>query len=80
MLIIDSLLKFKCFSLWRGAGEPLSFCEQLRADGEGLVDRAQGTWLRPVVGLIGAEHGEKGVQQFPHNCDDGLQTSFAAKH
>jgi hypothetical protein len=26
MMIIDSLLKIKCFSLWRGAGEPLSFC------------------------------------------------------
>jgi len=25
MLIIDSLLKIKVFSLWRGAGEPLSF-------------------------------------------------------
>ena len=26
MLIIDSLLNFNFFSLWRGAGEPLSFC------------------------------------------------------
>ena len=25
MLIIDFLLKFKLSSLWRGAGEPLSF-------------------------------------------------------
>jgi hypothetical protein len=25
MIIIDSLLKFNFFSLWRGAGEPLSF-------------------------------------------------------
>ena len=28
MLIIDSLLKFNLFSLWRGAGEPLSFLDR----------------------------------------------------
>ena len=30
MLIIDSLLKFNLFSLWRGAGEPLSFLGRVK--------------------------------------------------
>jgi hypothetical protein len=78
MLIIDSLLQFNCFSLWRGAGEPLSFCELLNASGDGIADRARSTQLRPVVRLIGTEHSKHSMQQLSHNRYDGLQPSFAA--
>jgi hypothetical protein len=78
MLIIDSLLKFNLFSLWRGAGEPLSFLGQSSTSRNGIASHVDcATQLRSVV--IGAEHGKQSMQQLSHNRYDGLQPSFAAK-
>jgi hypothetical protein len=80
MIIIDSLLQFNFFSLWRGAGEPLSFLDRSSANSDVVASHVHCAQLRSVVRLIGAEHGKQGVQQFSHNRNDGLQTSFATNH
>ena len=60
MLIIESLLKFNLFSLWRGAGEPLSFLGQSSTSSNGMAsDLDCATQFRSVVRLIGAEHGKQ---------------------
>ena len=60
MLIIDSLLKFNLFSLWRGAGEPLTFLGQSSRRSNGIASHVDCvTQLRSVVRLIGAEHGKQ---------------------
>jgi hypothetical protein len=77
-IIIDSLLKSKCFLSRRGAENPLSFSGRSSASGNdmnGQVHRAQ---LGAIVRLIAAEHGKQSMQQFPHDCHHRLQPSFAA--
>src|SRR4029077_13665960 len=79
VMIIDSLLKFNLFALWRGAGDPLSFLGQSSAGSNGIASNVDcATQLRSVVRLIGAEHGKQSVQQLSHNRYDGLQSRFAA--
>jgi len=72
-------LEIQFFSLWRGAGEPLSFLGRSSASGNGIARHVDcATQLRSVVRLIGAEHGKQSMQQLSHNRYDGLQPSFAA--
>ena len=80
MLIIDSLLKFNFFL----SGEvqenlSLSFWGQSSTSSNGMASHLDSTTqLRPVVRLIGAEHGKQSMQQLSHNRYDGLPPSFAA--
>jgi hypothetical protein len=72
-------LEIQFFSLWRGAGEPLSFLGQSSTSSNGIASHVDcATQLRSVVRLIGAEHGKQSMQQLSHNRYDGLQPSFAA--
>ena len=78
MIIIDSLLMSKSFLSRRGAENPLSFSGRSSTSSnhiEGQMRRAQ---LGLVVRLIAAEHGKQSMQQFPHDCHDRLQLSFAS--
>jgi len=78
MLIIDSLLKSKCFLSRRGAENPLSFSDRSSASSSRIDSRVHRAQLRTVVRLIGAEHGKQIMQQFPHDRCDRLQSSFAS--
>ena len=79
MIIIDSLLKFNLFSLWRGAENLSLFLGQSSTSSYGIASHVDcATQLRSVVRLIGAEHGKQSMQQLSHNRYDGLQPSFAA--
>jgi hypothetical protein len=72
-------LEIQFFSLWRGAGEPLSFGGQSSKSSNGIASHVDcAAQLRSVVRLIGAEHGKQSMQQLSHNRYDGLQPSFAA--
>lgn len=80
MIIIDSLLHFNCF-LSGEVQENLSlFVNQSGANRDDITSRIYCTEFRPVVRFIRAQHGEQRMQQFSHNCDDDLQTSFATNH
>jgi hypothetical protein len=78
MLIIDSLLKSKCFLSRRGAENPLSFSGRSSASGNGMDGQVHRAQLGAIVRLIAAEHGKQSMQQFPHDCHHRLQPSFAA--
>jgi hypothetical protein len=78
MLIIDSLLMSKCFLSRGGAENPLSFPGRPSTSCNPIDSQTQRAQPRTVVRLIAVEHGKQSMQQFPHDCHDRLQPSFAA--
>src|SRR5258708_20042829 len=76
MMIIDSLLKFNFFSLERCRRTSLFFRQATLS--RHLSSKLELAELGPVIGLIGAKHGEQSVQEFTHYGYDRLETCFAA--
>jgi len=72
-------LDFQFVSLWRGAGEPLSFFLPSSSTQSTRIG-SQFRWaqLGTVVGVIRAEHGEKGMQEFSHDGHYRLQGGLSA--
>jgi hypothetical protein len=71
-------LSVKVFLSRRGAENPLSFSGSSGASGNGIDGQGHRAQLGAIVGLVGAEHGKQSMQQFPHDCNDSLQPSFAS--
>jgi hypothetical protein len=61
MLIIDSLLKSRCFLSRRGAENPLSFSDRSSARSNRIDCQVHRAQPRTVVRLIGAEHRKQSM-------------------
>jgi hypothetical protein len=67
MIIINSLLMSKSFSLGEVRRTLSLFCDRSSTGCDRIDSRAECAQPGTVVGLIAAEHGKQSMQQFPHD-------------